>query len=48
MRYVTETLYHPLSGGREIVVMEIIGRVEHAGDELQGFMKIIEGVLASG
>ncbi|MFZ2959584.1 MAG: DUF47 family protein [Candidatus Ozemobacteraceae bacterium] len=48
MQYVTETLYHSVSGGKEIVVMEVIGRIEHAGDELQRLVKIIEGVLASG
>ncbi|GEM_PF-2448427 len=46
--FITEKMYYSDLRGRHMVIMQIIGRLEGAGDELQRLVKIIEGVLVSG
>lgn len=46
--FITEKMYYLDLRGRHMVIMQIIGRLEGAGDELQRLVKTIEGVLVSG
>jgi uncharacterized protein Yka (UPF0111/DUF47 family) len=48
MTYITRKLYHSNLAGKDLVIMQVIGRIEAAGDDLQRLVKKIQGVLVSG
>ena len=48
LAYITQKLYPSNFTGKEMVIMQLIGRVEGAADELQRLAKIIQGILVTG
>lgn len=48
LKYIIEKLYTSEFTGKEMVIMQLIGRVEGAADELQRLAKILQGILVSG
>lgn len=47
IKCITEKLYHSQLNGRNIVIMQVVGKIEGAADEMQRLAKIIQGVLVS-
>lgn len=48
LQYITQKLYPSQFTGKDMVIMQLIGRVEGSADELQRLAKIIQGILVSG
>ena len=48
LQYITQKLYPSQFNGKDMVIMQLIGRVEGSADELQRLAKIIQGILVSG
>jgi uncharacterized protein Yka (UPF0111/DUF47 family) len=48
MTYITKKLYYSDLAGKDFVIMQVIGRIEGAGDDIQRLAKKIQGVLVSG
>jgi predicted phosphate transport protein (TIGR00153 family) len=48
IQYITKKLYYSDLAGKDLVIMQVIGRIEGSGDDMQRLVKKIQEVLVSG